>query len=215
MEWINNFINANISYYVYKLDKGDCILYTKKMNNKKSIIILHGILGIFKTINTKKMYLLMLLSQNDYINFNLDGILNEIQISYKAIAFEKTYLISFSLNKQNCTYEEKVLIKIIQAQEKTLKKYEAIEEILKFKYFKHRLIQFILLLSLEFGFVYKNQVIIPFHIPIKYLSIIVGVNKKTISKFVKLYDQKTIVNYCSKKNTYGINIENIKSIFFY
>nr|YP_009391532.1 global nitrogen transcriptional regulator [Platysiphonia delicata]ARW59676.1 global nitrogen transcriptional regulator [Platysiphonia delicata] len=215
MKWINNFVNANISYYVYKLNKGDCILYTRQVKEKKSIIILHGILCIFKIIDTNKIYPLILLTKDDYTNFNLNGITHEIQVKYKAVAFETTYIISFSLEKQKYKYKEKTLIKIIQAQEKTLKKYEIFNKILRFKYIKHRLIQFILFLSLEFGFVYKKQVIIPFQIPIKYLSSIIGINEKTMSKLIKIYNQRTIIKYSLKRTNYIIDIENIKSIFFY
>nr|QCI04547.1 global nitrogen transcriptional regulator [Apoglossum ruscifolium] len=88
MKWINKFSESQIPYYIYKLNKGDQILYKNTINYNNCMIILNGVLCILKTFNNKKIFTIAILSTNDSINLKYFNI--NIQYYYKLIALEKT-----------------------------------------------------------------------------------------------------------------------------
>nr|YP_009391326.1 global nitrogen transcriptional regulator [Dipterocladia arabiensis]ARW59470.1 global nitrogen transcriptional regulator [Dipterocladia arabiensis] len=212
MKWINNFSNLQISYYIYKLNKGDKIICNNKSNYDKSIIILYGITYLFKTLNNKQIFPLAILNKNNIIH--LDKYHVNKKINYQLIAFETTYLISFSYkNITNKTHlNNNLLLKIITSQELTKKNYEIMINILKHKYIKYRIIQLLLLLSLKFGVINEKEIMIPFSLSQKNLAIITESNKITVNKIINELCKKMLIRYSAKKIIYITDIYMLKSI---
>nr|YP_009332845.1 global nitrogen transcriptional regulator [Membranoptera tenuis]AKL79101.1 global nitrogen transcriptional regulator [Membranoptera tenuis] len=214
MKWINNFSNSHIPYYIYKLNKGDKILYNPNKIYNRSIIILHGVIYLFKIFQNKEIFPLAILKTNNIIDLEYSY---ETQHYYTIIALDQAYLMSFSLlNIKNKIYIKKqILFNIIYGQKLTLKQYELMNQILRHKYIKYRILQLIFLLSLEFGIIHKNKIIIPFSLSQKNLSIIIGSNKITINQIMNYLSKKTIIKYSTKKIIHIENIVNLQLLFSY
>nr|YP_009332625.1 global nitrogen transcriptional regulator [Membranoptera weeksiae]AHZ94639.1 global nitrogen transcriptional regulator [Membranoptera weeksiae] len=214
MKWINSFSNSHIPYYIYKLNKGDKILYNPNKIYNRSIIILHGVIYLFKIFQNKEIFPLAILKTNNIIDLEYSY---ETQYYYTIIALDQAYLMSFSLlNIKNKIYIKKqILFNIIYGQKLTLKQYELMNQILRHKYIKYRILQLILLLSLEFGIIHKNKIIIPFSLSQKNISIIIGSNKITINQIMNYLSKKTIIKYSTKKIIHIENIVNLQLLFCY
>nr|QCI06079.1 global nitrogen transcriptional regulator [Delesseria sanguinea] len=214
MKWITSFSNSQIPYYIYKLNKGDKILYNPNKIYSKSIIVLHGVIYLFKVFQNKEIFPLAILKTNHIIDLNY---YYETQHYYTIIALDKTYLMSFSLLeiKNKIYIKKQILFNIIHGQKSTLRQYELMNQILKHKYIKYRILQLILLLSLEFGIIHDNKIIIPFSLSQKSLSIITGSNKVTINEIMSYLSKKTIIKYSTKKIIHIENIFNLQLLFCY
>lgn len=199
MTWINEFSNSQIPYYIYKLNKNDSIIYNYNSDDNQSLIVLNGTIYILKIFTNKEIIPIAILNSNHIINLNSFTINKKSY--YKIIAFETTYIISFSVNnlKYNSSRYKSLIINIVYSYELTLKKYEIMNNILMHKHIKDRLIQLILFLSLEFGIVNQKQIIIPFKISQKSLANIVGSNNITINKIITKLSKKMLIKYSLKK----------------
>lgn len=199
MKWINAFSSSQIKYYIYKLNKGDSIIYSYNSDYNKSLIILNGIIYIIKIFTNQEIIPIAILNTNNIIY--LHSLHTTKQNYYKLIAFEKTYIISFNINQlkyQSNTYKL-LTSNIIKSYELTLKRYELMNTILMQKNIQNRLIQIILFLSLEFGIVYQQKIIIPFTLSQKNLANITGSNKITINRIIHKLSKQMIIKYSLKK----------------
>nr|YP_009326625.1 global nitrogen transcriptional regulator [Membranoptera platyphylla]AMJ16882.1 global nitrogen transcriptional regulator [Membranoptera platyphylla] len=214
MKWINSFSNSQIPYYIYKLNKGDKILYNPNKIYNRSIVILQGVIYLFKIFQNKEIFPLAILKTNNIIDLECSY---ETQHYYTIIALDQTYLMSFSLSdiKNKIYIKKQILLNIIYGQKITLKQYELMNQILRHKYIKYRILQLILLLSLEFGIIHENKIIIPFSLSQKNLSIIIGSNKITINQIMNYLSKKTIIKYSTKKIIHIENIFNLQLLFCY
>ena len=206
MTWIHALSKTQINYYIYKLNKNDSILFFQALTNNQYLIILEGIICILKIFNGKKKFTVGVLKTNHAIHLNN----NNSKYYYKLIAFEQTYLISFSLNMNNYI-NPKILFYILESQKLTIQKYELINCILKQQYTKYKIIQFILFLFIEFGLMNNKYMYLSFHLSQSKLSLITGINKNKINHIInELVNQKIICFYYNKK----IYINNIYRLFF-
>nr|QCI05746.1 global nitrogen transcriptional regulator [Cryptopleura ramosa] len=201
MKWINEFSNSQIPYYIYKLNKGDTIIYNCNSDYNKSLVILNGIIYLIKIFTNQEIIPLAILNTNHIINLNPFRI-NQ-QNYYKIIALEKTYIISFNINKlkYNSNTYKSLILNIMLSYELTIKQYEIMNCILMQKHIKDRLIQLILFLSLNFGIIHQKQIIIPFQLSQKNLGTIVGSNKITINKIINKLSQAMLIRYSLKKKS--------------
>lgn len=206
MKWINNFSKTRISYYIYKLNTNDSILYLNNSKQAQCIVILEGILCIFKIFNNKKIFFLGIISKDHILNLtSFNKYLNHY---YKVIALNKTYVMSFSINTK---INSKIFFNIIKAQKLTIKKYETINCILKQQYSKYKVIQIILFLFIEFGNIQNKQVHLSFKLSQKKLALITGLNKTKINQIINLLIKQKIIQLSSYKT---INLYNIYRLFF-
>lgn len=197
MQWINYFSTSKIPFYIYKLKKGDSIIYKSNTKNNKSIIILHGIIYILKIFTNQEILTLGILNKGNIISYK-----QETQYHYyNAVAMEETFILSFRLEDAilNQNIKKNLLQTIIQSHQSTLYKYEIMNSILAHKYTKHRIIQLILFLSTEFGLVEKNHIIIPFYLSQKTISIIIGSNRSTVNKIMHKLYQNNAISYSNQK----------------
>lgn len=205
MKWIHNLSKAKINYHIYQLNKNDHILYFHTLNNNKHLIVLEGIICILKIFNNKKQFTIGILKKNHAIDLNNQN----KQYYYKLIAFEKTYIISFSLKINNCI-NPKILFYIIESQKLTIQKYELFNCILQQQYTKYKIIQFILFLFIEFGTIKNKRMYISFNISQKKLSLITGISKNKINNIINVLIKQKILYFSCKKEIY---IDNAYSLF--
>nr|YP_009396081.1 global nitrogen transcriptional regulator [Dasya naccarioides]ARW65267.1 global nitrogen transcriptional regulator [Dasya naccarioides] len=212
MQWINTLNNYKIPYYIYKLNKGDKVIYSKNITYNQSIIILYGTIYFFKTINHHKIFPLAILNTNNIIS--LKNLYNDNKYYYKLIALENTYVISFNIKKikRSKKQETKIFFRIIYSQQLTLKNYERMNLVLKHKYIKYRIIQMILLLFLQFGIINNNSIYIPFNLSQKHLTIILGTNKTIVNQTINKLLKKMIIQYSTKKIMYIKNLSKLQTI---
>nr|YP_009391942.1 global nitrogen transcriptional regulator [Acrosorium ciliolatum]ARW60086.1 global nitrogen transcriptional regulator [Acrosorium ciliolatum] len=201
MKWINEFSNSQIPYYIYKLNKGDSIIYNCNSDYNKSFIVLRGIIYILKIFTNQEIIPIAILNTNNIINLNPFKI--NKQNYYKIIALDKTYIISFNINKlkYNDNINKSLILNIIFSYELTLEKYERMNSILIHKHIKYRVIQLILFLCLDFGIINQKQVIIPFKLSQKSLAKITGSNQITINKMINKLSKNMLITYSLKKKS--------------
>nr|QCI07368.1 global nitrogen transcriptional regulator [Leiomenia cribrosa] len=214
MQWINHFSQNKIAFYIYKLNKGDSLIYQKNKKYNNSSIILNGIVFLLKIFTNKEIISLGILTTNNI----LPDINNEIYYYYKIIAIETTFLLSFKWSDivYNKKIKKQLLQNIIISYQLTLNKYEIMNHIYSHKYMQYRLIQLIIFLSKEFGFFKNQQLIIPFKISQITISILIGTNRSNVNKIIKkLYKMRLISYYNQKKiyikNPFLLNYYAIKS----
>nr|YP_010985902.1 global nitrogen transcriptional regulator [Grateloupia asiatica]WOL36820.1 global nitrogen transcriptional regulator [Grateloupia asiatica] len=200
MQWVQQLSIQKIPFYIYKLNKHDCILYESSKNSQKSLIILHGIMYVLKVFTNNEITSTAILSENHIINIK-STTSHPKHYYYKAIAFETTYIISFQW--QDITRQDKVstLIfnQIIKSYENTIYRYEQMSHIMTHKYIKNRIVQLILFLCQEFGVVKKQEIIIPFEISQINIGNIVGSNKVTTNKIIKTLSNQSLIKYSKNK----------------
>uniref|UniRef100_UPI00300160AA global nitrogen transcriptional regulator n=1 Tax=Anunuuluaehu liula TaxID=3049639 RepID=UPI00300160AA len=203
MKWINQFTVSKIPFYVYKLNKGDSIIYVQNKAQDTSIIIAHGSLYLLKIFTNKEILALGILNQKNIIH----TLSEKPYCYYKLIAIEVSFLISFKLIDliSNDNSQTNLLINVIKASQTTLYKYEMMNNILVHKYTKNRVIQLILFLCKEFGLVKQNRIIIPFHISQLTISIITGSNRCTINKIMHRLYIRNAISYSNQKYIYVVD----------
>nr|YP_009392568.1 global nitrogen transcriptional regulator [Caloglossa monosticha]ARW61130.1 global nitrogen transcriptional regulator [Caloglossa monosticha] len=208
MKWINNFSKTRIPYYIYKLNTGDSILYFNNSKQNQYIVVLEGILYVLKIFSNKKAFFVGVINKNNILD--LTKINDKLDYYYKAIALNKTYIISFSINNKN-NINSKIFFNIIKAQKLTIKKYELINCILKQKYYKYKVLQIILFLFIEFGTINNKQLSLSFKISQQKLGLITGINQTKVNKIINLLANQKIIQFSSRKT---IHIQNIYRLFF-
>nr|YP_009393808.1 global nitrogen transcriptional regulator [Caloglossa beccarii]ARW62370.1 global nitrogen transcriptional regulator [Caloglossa beccarii] len=214
MKWIHSLSKANINYHVYQLNKNDSILYFHTLTNNKYLIILEGIVCIFKIFNNKKKFAIGVLKKDHTITIDLSN--QNKQYYYKLVAFDKTYIISFSLTFNINNYiNPQILFYIIQSQKLTIKKYELFNCIFKQKYTKYKIIQFILFLFIEFGIISNKKIYISFDLSQEKLSLITGINKNTINHIIHILVNQKIIHFSYKKKIYIYDPYRVFSVYCY
>nr|YP_009397325.1 global nitrogen transcriptional regulator [Thuretia quercifolia]ARW66511.1 global nitrogen transcriptional regulator [Thuretia quercifolia] len=214
MKWLNNFSSANITYYIYKLNKNDFFILDPKISKDQSFIILNGIILIIKVFSNKKYFPLIILNTNNIIS--LEYFSTNSNYYYKLIALDKTYILSFSIKdlKGNNKIKPEIFHSIIDGYHITLTKYEIMNSILVHKLAKHRIIQLILFLSFEFGTISNKKILIPFSLSQKKLALITKSNKITVNKIIKHLCKEKIIKYLYKKIICIINIDKLTLLFY-
>lgn len=193
MQWINNFTAYRIPFYIYKLKDKDCLIYTDNDKLNHTIIILNGILLILKIFTNGEKLCIAILSKNNIINIKT----NNLKIKpyyYQAIALEKTWIMSF---KSNYIYTTSPIIikNFFQSYSLTVYQYEIINQILIHKEAKNRMIQAIIYLGENFGYIQNKYIIIRCHIDQLNFSLMIGTNKVTINKIIKKLQKDLIIKY--------------------
>jgi len=199
MKWINYFSTSQIPFYVYKLNKGDAIIYQLNTNKASSIIILHGLMYLIKTFTNHEKLSIAILKTNHIINA-ISKVKEKNLYYYKAIAIKETFIINF--NEEDLIKNQiyiNLLIAIIQSYQQTIYQYEMMSNILMHKYVKNRILQLILLLSEEFGIIKKQQIIIPFIISQKTIGIITGSNRITVNRILCQLQNQMLLSYSPQK----------------
>lgn len=204
MKWINNLSALKIPFYIYKLQINDSMIYlNNKHNQYKLNIILHGIIYIIKKFTNKEILTLAILTKNHNIHIHNHN-LTDKNYYYEAIAIQDTYIICFKwtdvISKQNFLHS--TFINVIKSYQNTLYKYEIMNQILKHKYIKNRIIQLILFLCIEFGEINKQGIYIPFKISQITISKLVGSNRVTVNKTINQLCYKMLISYCCQKKIY-------------
>lgn len=197
MKWIHYCSAYKIPFYIYKLQTGDAFIYKQKdIIEEEFRIILHGVIYLTKVFTNKEIVSLAILNVNDIIS-NITWNRSSTNTYYKAIALQKTYVISFTRKNffQYNKFDPIAINYITKIYQKTLYKYELMTSITTHKYVKYRLIQLILILCQEFGHVEQSNILIPFEISQITLGIITGSNKITINKIIRKLCNEMLINY--------------------
>lgn len=199
MQWINHFSNHKIPFCIYKLNRGDSIIYSRYKDNN-SCIILHGIIYLLKTFTNREIISLGIFPKNTIIS-EID---TKNYYYHTIIAIEQTFLLSFSWQDIiNCNkIKQNFLKKIITSYQNTISKYKIMNNIYCHKYTKNRIIQLIFFLSKDFGLFDKNRILIPFYISQTTISIIIGSNRSNVNKIMKKLCKTQLISYYNRKYIY-------------
>lgn len=197
MQWIQQFSNSHIPFYIYRLNKGDCITYTIELLNHRSIIILYGIIYLLKIFTNRETITIAILKKGDIIKEQH----NLKYANYVLVAGTKSFVMSFSWEDFiKHKYKKSIFFKkITECYKETLYKYETMHYILSHKSTKKRIIQLILFLCKDFAFIQNNEIIIPFYISQITISLIVGSNKTTVNKILNELCMIKAIYYSSNK----------------
>nr|QCI04791.1 global nitrogen transcriptional regulator [Bornetia secundiflora] len=205
MQCIHYFSRSHISYYIYKLNKGDTIVYPAYQSPKQLFMILNGLIYLSKVFNHKQYLSLAILGKNNIIDVGSETHIYH-QYYYSLTAIQTTYLISIKdtelKNKINSLLFQHILI----SYKLTLYKYEQMNKILIHKYSKYRLLQLLLFLFTEFGHITKQTIHMPYIMSKKQISIIIGCNINTVNYILKTYDPYINIKKINKKFIYIQNI---------
>nr|YP_009509365.1 global nitrogen transcriptional regulator [Gracilaria vermiculophylla]AXI97015.1 global nitrogen transcriptional regulator [Gracilaria vermiculophylla]QXU75218.1 global nitrogen transcriptional regulator [Gracilaria vermiculophylla]WDZ67951.1 global nitrogen transcriptional regulator [Gracilaria vermiculophylla] len=195
-EWMQLFLESETSFYVYKLQKGDALVFQRPIHDNPVVIVFYGTVYIMKIFTNGESFFLAILNSNSIIDFNF----NSDYTYYKVIALENTYLIKFFWLDfiSNFKYLSTVF-RLIDLFRYTLKQYENSSYILLHKSVKYRVVQLLLFLCREFGVLNKHYIAIPFELSQKTISYITGSNPITVNKIMKDLVDKLLIKYISKK----------------
>nr|YP_010619554.1 Global nitrogen transcriptional regulator [Xiphosiphonia pinnulata]WAX03567.1 Global nitrogen transcriptional regulator [Xiphosiphonia pinnulata] len=200
MKWIKLLTKNKIPYYIYKIKKEDFIILNK--NNSNAMIILSGIIAITKVFHNKELLPIAILDRN---NILIRGS-KEAKTYYKIVALEKTYILTLNKDLLNKSNNILININLLNSYNKTIDKYEAMNHIMSQKQIKHRILQLIFTICLQFGKVESQKIFIPFKLSNKNIAILTGTSENTVNKVIrKIYQQGIIKDYSNKV----ISINNI------
>nr|QCI08529.1 global nitrogen transcriptional regulator [Spermothamnion repens] len=184
MKYVQKFSQNKLSYYIYKLNKGDSIIQNNYYNNH-IFIILKGI--IYKEIILKHEEILPIGI------FNTNHII-ETQSQHaqknqydKLTALEITYIISFQYKKLYYKIDRTLLQDLLNSYTLTLQRYEAMNYIVSHTYNIDKILQLILFLCREFGYIQNNRILIPLFINKKQISTILKCNMNTLNNTIKIF----------------------------
>nr|YP_009397733.1 global nitrogen transcriptional regulator [Dipterosiphonia australica]ARW66919.1 global nitrogen transcriptional regulator [Dipterosiphonia australica] len=181
MKWIKFCITNRIPYYIYRLQKEDSII----LNNIKPdgfIIILSGIVYITKVFANREVSPIAILNENNIFIKNQ----KENKIHYTMVALQTTYIININHNIHK--YQKGNIltcINILNNYKQTYEKYEVINKIVCQKQVKHRILQLIFILSLQYGIIKGQTIFIPFNLSYHNIAILTGTSKNTVVKVMK------------------------------
>ena len=195
MKWIHCFSTSQIRFYIYKLKRGDAIIQIPSLNKDKIMIILNGIIYHLQIFTNNEILPISILNKNQVIDNNHSY--RNTKSYYKMIALEETYIISFRYQslKYISTINTSLIPKLLNSYKITLYNHEIMRQILAHTYIKHRIIQFLLFLSIHYGIIKQNQIIIPFLITKSEIANIVGTNINTLNRSIKLLEYNNLIKY--------------------
>nr|YP_010865188.1 global nitrogen transcriptional regulator [Campylaephora boydenii]WGT74109.1 global nitrogen transcriptional regulator [Campylaephora boydenii] len=199
MKWISYFFAFNIPFYIYKLKTGDTIIKSNNNFDTKSIVILYGIVYITQIFSNQEVLPITILHKNNIID--IQNYSTSTKSYYNITSLQETYLVSFSykniITKNNIS---KIFLKYYLTNYKlTLFNQRMLNYILIQKNTQRRIIQLIILLSIQFGIISQEFIKIPFKIHKRDIAKITGSNINTTNKTFKILESKKIIHY-SKYN---------------
>nr|YP_009300455.1 global nitrogen transcriptional regulator [Campylaephora sungminbooi]AKU47374.1 global nitrogen transcriptional regulator [Campylaephora sungminbooi]ALN11821.1 global nitrogen transcriptional regulator [Campylaephora sungminbooi] len=199
MKWISYLFTFNIPFYIYKLKTGDAIIKSNNNFHTQSIVILYGIAYMAQIFSNQEVLPINILHKNNILD--IKNYSTSTKSYYKITALQETYLISFSYKNININNNiSKIFLKYYLTNYKlTLFNQQMINSILIQKNTQRRIIQLIILLSIQFGIIYQEFVKIPFKIQKRDIAKITGSNVNTTNKTFKILERKKIIHY-SKYN---------------
>nr|YP_009732045.1 global nitrogen transcriptional regulator [Gracilaria edulis]QHS70517.1 global nitrogen transcriptional regulator [Gracilaria edulis]UAD85682.1 global nitrogen transcriptional regulator [Gracilaria edulis] len=181
---------------VYKLYKGDTLIFKDDLTCNSLFIIFYGTVYIMKIFTNGESIFSSLLTSNSVINSNFSS---SSYIRHKIIALENTYLIKFfNLDAINSSLYLSNTINLFNLFSYTLSQYEISSYILVHKSVKYRIIQLLLLLCRQFGVLNYNYVLIPFEISQKTLINITGGHINAVNRVMNDLIRNLLVKYSSK-----------------
>ena len=211
MKWINYFFTFNIPFYIYKLKTGDSIIESNNNLYEKSVIILYGVIYIAQIFSNQEVVPITILHKNNIIDINKYS--SKTKSYYKIAALQETYLISFSYHNIsiNNNITKNFLKYYLINYKLTLFNQTMINHILIQKNTQYRIIQLIILLSIQSGIVYQEFIKIPFKIRKRDIATMTGSNINTINKTFKMLERQKIIHY---SNHNLLLIQNSSLIYF-
>lgn len=210
----SDILQSNTNYYIYKLHKGDSIIYSNSRKQNQYFIILSGCVYISQIFTNKEILSIAIL---DSLKIICTKSLNITDNSYHQISsLTKTYIMSFNAENLKTTHINELFLQfIIKNYEITMKRYHIMNFIFVHRYIKQRFIQFILFLALEFGIIHEKEIFIPYKISQNQLSMIIGSNQITINKILKNLSCNIQIKYSHEKKIYIKNIFTLIEIYCY
>nr|YP_009244576.1 global nitrogen transcriptional regulator [Agarophyton chilense]AMK96818.1 global nitrogen transcriptional regulator [Agarophyton chilense]ASP44713.1 global nitrogen transcriptional regulator [Agarophyton chilense]UAD84456.1 global nitrogen transcriptional regulator [Agarophyton chilense] len=198
-KWMRLFLESETPFYVYKLKKGDSLIFQYSTNYKPVVIVFYGTVYMMKIFTNGESFFLAILTSNSIIDFNITS-LGSNYFYYKVIALENTYFIKFIWldSIANFKYLSNIF-KLMDVFRYTLRQYENSSCILLHKSIRYRVIQLLLFLCREFGVLNNNYIAIPFELSQKTISYITGSNPITVNKIINDLSNKLLIKYISKK----------------
>lgn len=200
MKWLNKLSEARISFYTYKLNINDCIIYNYELfnSNTRSFIVISGLLYLQKVFLNGEKLCIAILTRDTLLHLDFNNISKKLYY-YQLISLNTSYIISLCNNDLYAKKKQHIILNMHKGYCKTLIAYEKMIHILTHKYIKYRVIQLLLFLSIEEGNIINNTIIIPFYISQSSIGNIVGSNKNTINKIIKALEKQKIICYSNYK----------------
>nr|QCI05460.1 global nitrogen transcriptional regulator [Crouania attenuata] len=205
MTWIHLLSKSHIPFSVYKMYKGDSLIQPKTIKNTHILVILQGILSMYHVLNKTEVICNSIVYTGHIITSN------DSDYTYNYISLRTSYIISLPITTTdlNQYIDHKIFNQILYNYNNTLKQNIDINRIFIHKNIKFRLIQIIIILSMKFGIIHNQKIMIPLIIHKIDLANILGGNINTINKILKDLDDQKIVTY-AKRNIYVHNIVFLK-----
>nr|YP_009732247.1 global nitrogen transcriptional regulator [Gracilaria spinulosa]QHS70716.1 global nitrogen transcriptional regulator [Gracilaria spinulosa] len=195
-KWNQLFFESEIPFYIYKLNKGDSLIFKYQIKYKPLIIIFYGTVYVMKIFTNSESIFIAILTNKSVIDFNC---LDSNYVYYKVVALENTYFIKFFCLDYSANYQYLLTsIKLLDLFRYTLKQYESSLYILMHKSIRYRVVQLLLLLCRDFGVLNKNYVFIPFELSQKTISYITGSNPITVNKVMHFLIKRLFIKYIVK-----------------
>nr|YP_009392144.1 global nitrogen transcriptional regulator [Periphykon beckeri]ARW60492.1 global nitrogen transcriptional regulator [Periphykon beckeri] len=191
MKLIKFLKKRKIPFYIYQLNKEDCIILNNiNSNNNNIIIVLSGFIFINKVFSNKEILPIAILDRKA-ISIQTS---KELKTYYKLIALEKTYILTINKNiitenRMNIFLTTNILIRYY----KTIERYEAINNIMIHKYITNRILQLVFNICIQFGKIKNKKVSIPFQLSSYNIAILTGTSENTVNKIIKTIDQYNII----------------------
>nr|YP_010198491.1 global nitrogen transcriptional regulator [Gracilaria pachydermatica]UAD86907.1 global nitrogen transcriptional regulator [Gracilaria pachydermatica] len=198
-KWKQLFFESEIPFYIYKLNKGDSLIFKYQTKHKPLIIVFYGTVYVMKIFTNNEAIFLAILTNKSIIDFNFD-FFDSSYVYYKVVALENTYFIKFFWLDYiaHCKYLS-TSIKLLDLFRYTLRQYESSSYILMHKSIRYRVVQLLLLLCKDFGILNNNYVLIPFELSQKTISYITGSNLITVNKIVNFLITRLFIKYIKHK----------------
>nr|YP_010196034.1 global nitrogen transcriptional regulator [Gracilaria bursa-pastoris]UAD83431.1 global nitrogen transcriptional regulator [Gracilaria bursa-pastoris] len=197
-KWKQLFFESEIPFYIYKLNKGDSLIFKYQTKYKSLIIVFYGTVYIMKIFTNSESLFLAILTNKSIIDFNF---FDSNYVYYKVVALENTYFIKFFWLDYivHCQYLS-TSIKLLDLFRDTLRQYESSSYVLMHKSIRYRVFQLLLLLCKDFGVLNNNNnyVLIPFELSQKTISYIIGSNPITVNKVVSFLIKRMFIKYIVK-----------------
>nr|YP_009293747.1 global nitrogen transcriptional regulator [Rhodymenia pseudopalmata]AOM64429.1 global nitrogen transcriptional regulator [Rhodymenia pseudopalmata] len=198
MQWIYYFMAHRIPFYVYKIPKNDCFIYTEDNQLNKTAIVLHGSLLMIKIFTNQEQLCLAILRANSIIDIKKNNAKIKVHYYYKVIALDEVWLMTFKSNE--AFINSPIIIKSLTASYNiTLLHYEMMNNILTHKEAKNRILQLLVYLAEQFGYTKNNYTIIKFRITQSNIALIIGTNKITVNKILKMLKKDALIKYSKNK----------------
>nr|YP_010198083.1 global nitrogen transcriptional regulator [Gracilaria multipartita]UAD86499.1 global nitrogen transcriptional regulator [Gracilaria multipartita] len=197
-KWKQLFFESKIPFYIYKLNKGDSLIFKYQTKYKSLIIVFYGTVYIMKIFTNSESIFLAILKNKSIIDFNF---FDSNYVYYKVVALENTYFIKFFWLDYivHCQYLSDS-IKLIDLFRNTVKQYESSSYVLMHKSIRYRIVQLLLLLCKDFGVLNNNNhyVLIPFELSQKTISYIIGSNLISVNKVMNFLIKRMFIKYIVK-----------------